>query len=176
MCIRDSNRTVRVEEEDRAPDFEVRAPVNASEDVPALVVDEAAWRDTLVNVSAILEDSDVVYSSQVSLTAMREERTFVDTEGSHIRDGRRRARLYIQASAMADDGDEVGLFRALDVHDPSVLPSKDDLALWAGQMVADLEVLRAAPRVGSYTGPVILSGRATGVFFHEVMGLSLIHI
>ncbi|HMV65795.1 MAG TPA: metallopeptidase TldD-related protein, partial [Myxococcota bacterium] len=37
-------------------------------------------------------------------------------------------------------------------------------------LAARLVALRAAPRAGPYTGPVLLSGRATGVFFHEVMG------
>jgi len=37
-------------------------------------------------------------------------------------------------------------------------------------MIADLHALRAAPLVDPYTGPAILSGRASGVFFHEVFG------
>ncbi len=37
-------------------------------------------------------------------------------------------------------------------------------------MIADLEALRVAPIVDPYTGPAILSGRAAGVFFHEVLG------
>ena len=37
-------------------------------------------------------------------------------------------------------------------------------------MIRDLEALRVAPVVDPYTGPAILSGRASGVFFHEVLG------
>jgi predicted Zn-dependent protease len=37
-------------------------------------------------------------------------------------------------------------------------------------MVALLDQLRSAPVVDPYTGPAILSGRASGVFFHEIFG------
>ena len=37
-------------------------------------------------------------------------------------------------------------------------------------MIADLNALRDAPVVEPYTGPAILSGRASGVFFHEILG------
>jgi TldD protein len=38
------------------------------------------------------------------------------------------------------------------------------------QMIRDLKALRVAPVVEPYTGPAILSGRASAVFFHEVFG------
>ena len=37
-------------------------------------------------------------------------------------------------------------------------------------MVKDLLALRTAPVIDPYTGPAILSGRASGVFFHEIFG------
>jgi predicted Zn-dependent protease len=37
-------------------------------------------------------------------------------------------------------------------------------------MIQDLQALRTAPIVDPYTGPAVLSGRASGVFFHEVFG------
>jgi predicted Zn-dependent protease len=37
-------------------------------------------------------------------------------------------------------------------------------------MVKKLEELKEAPIVDPYTGPAILSGRASGVFFHEIFG------
>jgi predicted Zn-dependent protease len=37
-------------------------------------------------------------------------------------------------------------------------------------MVTDLKALRVAPLIEPYTGPAILSGRASGVFFHEIFG------
>jgi predicted Zn-dependent protease len=38
------------------------------------------------------------------------------------------------------------------------------------KMINNLEALRVAPMADPYTGPAILSGRAAGVFFHEIFG------
>ena len=48
-------------------------------------------------------------------------------------------------------------------------PTRPSLAR-VEKMIADLEALRTAPLVDPYTGPAILSGRAGGVFFHEIFG------
>jgi predicted Zn-dependent protease len=38
------------------------------------------------------------------------------------------------------------------------------------KMIHDMEAWRVGPVVGTYTGPAILSGRASGIFFHEIFG------
>jgi predicted Zn-dependent protease len=170
LVLLDANRRVRVEEENPAPDFEPREPVTAALEVPPLALDLAAWRDVVVRASELLDAEDEIYVNQVRVVGMRQERTLVDTEGADIEDGLRHLRLSLQATAIADDGDEVSLFRAVDVHGSDRLPSEAEVMQMAQQLARDIVVLRDAPRVGSYTGPVILSGRAAGVFFHEVMG------
>src|SRR5882672_3004001 len=48
---------------------------------------------------------------------------------------------------------------------------KDEVILAAINRVAtDLTGLLTAPSVDPYVGPAILSGRAAGVFFHEIFG------
>ena len=55
-------------------------------------------------------------------------------------------------------------------YDPKDLPSNDRMIADAKDMVKRLTVLRDAPVVDPYTGPAILSGPASGVFFHEIFG------
>ncbi len=162
--------TVRVEEENPADDFEVRDPIVAAESVGELDVDEVAWTELLVAMSERLTGVDAVYEHEVRLSARRQAFTFVDTEGTRVQHGRVRLRLAIQAIALGDDGDEVTVFEAIDVHSPDSLPERDRALEMASQVVRELETLVAAPRVGPYQGPVLLSGKASGVFFHEVMG------
>jgi TldD protein len=50
------------------------------------------------------------------------------------------------------------------------LPDDATVLKAVDKMIADLQALRVAPVVDPYTGPAILSGRATSVFFHEVFG------
>ena len=50
------------------------------------------------------------------------------------------------------------------------LPDDATVLRAVGKMITDLEALRVAPTTDPYTGPAILSGRASGVFFHEIFG------
>jgi TldD protein len=102
--------------------------------------------------------------------ADRVVKTFVDTEGATLVHGRRHARVSISVSAVAADGDEIDVFDAVDVADPASLPARAELERRVDLAVATLKARVAAPRVEPYSGPVMLTGRAAGVFFHEVLG------
>jgi TldD protein len=165
-----AEREVKVEEETVADDFEPRQGQQHS-DTPAQVkVDVETWKVALVALANTLDDSDTVFDSSARLSVIRSERTFVDTEGSRIVHGRTHARLSLQVETVADDGDLVSVFRAIDVHDPSSIPPIGELHNWATDAVDHLVALKAAPRGEPYSGPVILQGKATAVFFHEVFG------
>jgi TldD protein len=165
-----SERSVRVEEEDGAPDFEPRAAVLHRAEVAELQVDAVRWREAVRALSAALIDQPGVIHGEAGLEATRAATTFVDTEGSRIADGRLHARLSLQATAVAADGDRVVLFQAFDAHDVGRLPDQDVLLDAARALARDAVELAAAPRATPYTGPILLSGRAAAVFVHEVMG------
>lgn len=168
LVVLRANRNVRVEEEASAPDFEPRAPVTATRDVPELVVDRQAWVDRLSAASARADRSADVHDHDLQLQAERVVVHQLDTEGTRLQHGRVHARLSIRLGTTAADGDQVEVFDAIDVHDPADLPT--DLGPWVDRAVARLEALRRAPRAEPFSGPVMLEGRAAGVFFHEVLG------
>jgi TldD protein len=161
---------VRVEEEDPAPDFEVRPPVVASQEVAPIAVDEEAWSQLLVELSGRLITDPHTGKGRAWLEVYRDVYTLVDSDGTRLVHGLVRARVGLVAETVADDGDEVNVFEAFDVHDPASLPPAEQLRQTATRLADRLTALRAAPRVGPYTGPVLLSGKAAAVFFHEVMG------
>lgn len=168
-----ADQAVRVEEEDPAADFEPRAPVTAREVPAPLGLDDArlgALRDTLVRVSDLLGSAPHVVSSEASFDARRSVTTYVDTEGSTLVHGGLRLRVGLSVRVVADDGDELRLYRGTTVQDPSRLPDAATLMAWAQQLVVDADALSRAPRATPYTGPVLLLGKAAGVFVHEVMG------
>jgi predicted Zn-dependent protease len=162
---------VKVEEEDPAPDFQpLEEGAVARIEVPPLVLDEAAWLPQLVAASARIEEAPYVVEGSVRVVGDREVVTMVDTEGARLAHGRRHYRLSLRLRGVADNGDDVDVFRALDVHDPERLPEPDSLLAWADEGLAELKARLEAPRAEPYSGPVILEGKAAGVFFHEVMG------
>ena len=165
-----AERDVKVAEESQAPDFELRTPAVHREDARALVFDPEPWRDVLIELSDALEEHPEVERSTVRLDVNRDETTFVDTEGARLRHGRIHARFSMQVANTHADGSEISVFDSIDVHDPSSLPSVDELRVWAGELTQHLDELQDAPRGEPYSGPVLLRGRAAGVFFHEVFG------
>jgi predicted Zn-dependent protease len=61
-------------------------------------------------------------------------------------------------------------FESFDAHSPGNLPNDAVIRQTIDQMIVDLKALREAPMVEPFAGPAILSGRASGVFFHEIFG------
>lgn len=165
-----ANLNVKVEEERSADDFEPREGLVDTVEVPALTLDEAAWQARLTELDARLHDDPVVHRSTVQLDASRRVTTFVDTEGAKLSHGRRHARWSLVVGSRAADGDEIQVFRAFDVHDPDTLPDQGALLTIAEGALEELRARRDAPRADPYSGPVLLSGKAAGVFVHEVLG------
>jgi TldD protein len=56
------------------------------------------------------------------------------------------------------------------VYDLKDLPSDKEIIADAKEISATLSQLRVAPLADSYTGPVLISGQAASVFFHEIFG------
>lgn len=164
-----SRQTTRVESEVQAPDFELRTPNIGRFDIPELTLDTEAWESRLIAASQILAAEPVVTNSSASIRAERIVTTFVDTEGSRLRHGRIAIRVSLMAETVAEDGEELIVHRSKDVHDIEHLQAVD-LVEWAEDSLEELKMLREAPRVEPYSGPVILSGKAAGVFIHEVLG------
>ena len=109
-------------------------------------------------------------NSDVAVEAQRIMTTIVTSEGTRVETGRLFARLIITARGKASDGMDLGSMETFETGDPSTLP-KDAQILEAveraGKNLSDL--IHATP-ADPYVGPAILSGRAAGVFFHEIFG------
>jgi predicted Zn-dependent protease len=104
------------------------------------------------------------------VVASREVKYFVNSEGTRLAHGKPYSRITITASGKATDGMDLATFDDFSSIDPKKLP-KDDVIRESIQHVAkDLTGLLGAPVVDPYVGPAILSGRAAGVFFHEIFG------
>jgi hypothetical protein len=76
----------------------------------------------------------------------------------------------VTLTAKATDGADLESFETFEAADCSGLP-KDDVVLAAINRVAkDVSGLLKAPEAEPFVGPAIFSGRAAGVFFHEIFG------
>ena len=165
-----TNVQVKVEEEDTTGDFSPAKPEKANEKTVPLQVDRAAWERKVRKYTTPFTRSPHIYSSRASFSGDVETRWYVNSDGARIKVSQPYYQLFLSASTKADDGMELPRYETFFAFSPEGLPNDEAVVALAEQMVADLEALREAPLVEPYTGPAILSGRASGVFFHEILG------
>ena len=166
-----TEQQVRAKEEDASADFSSEKPVSAIlPPSPPLVVDTAAWQTRLRDLSGLFKQYPDVFYNNVALEATTETDYFVSSEGAKVATPNHVARLVIVARTRAADG--MDLFRAetFEADEVSHLPDQKTLVDKTLAMAKNLEALREAPVTEPFNGPAILSGRASAVFFHEVLG------
>ncbi|WP_158794472.1 metallopeptidase TldD-related protein [Granulicella sp. L60] len=166
-----TDQQVRAKEEDASADFSTEKAATAIlPPSPALVVDTAAWQARLRELSALFKQYPDVLMNNVELQASTETDYFVSSEGAKVATPNHVARLVIVARTRAADG--MDLFRAetFEADEASHLPDQKTLTNKTIAMAKNLEALREAPVTEPFNGPAILSGRASAVFFHEVLG------
>jgi len=162
---------VRAKEEDTSPDFSKESPeTSVSQPAPAVVVDRTAWEQRVKALSRVFRDYPDVYQNLAMLTVQNETDYYASSEGSRVVDPHRQARVVVFAVTRADDG--MDLFRAQTFEAENVdgLPSQAEMEAAVRELGKSLEALRKAPVTEPFDGPAILSGRASAVFFHEVLG------
>ncbi len=165
-----TNAQVNVQPEDTAADFSPAPPATYEEPVVALAADRRGWEDKVRRYTAPFARYGDLYGGQASFSAEVETRWYVNSEGSEILTSQPRYRLSVVAFTKADDGMELPRYQSYFAATPEGLPDDRTVLRAVERMIADLHALRRAPVVDPYTGPAILSGRASAVFFHEVFG------
>jgi predicted Zn-dependent protease len=165
-----TNVAAKVQEEDPAPDFSREEKQQHTGGRAEFAMDTAVWEARLRRVSAVFAQDPLILRSQVSLTVTASNRYYVNTEGSQIVTGDVGARIFISGVTKAEDGMELPLYTSYFAGAPDGLPDERRLLADARSMMELLAQLRSAPVVEPFSGPAILSGRAAGVFFHEIFG------
>jgi TldD protein len=160
----------KVRDEDPPPDFSREAPQVHTGEPVAYALDTRAWEARLRRVSSVFAEDPLIFDGSMSLTARATNRYYTNTEGSRLATGDVQYRLFIQAFTKADDGMELPLYNSYFSRTADGLPDEAALMRDVRQMMDMLAQLRKAPLVEPYSGPAILSGRAAGVFFHEIFG------
>ena len=162
---------VRAREEDTSPDFSQEPPqVHVEKPSPPVVVDKAAWERRLQALSRVFRQYPDVYQSVVMLSARSATDYYVSSEGSRLVTPHLTARFVAIAMTRADDGMNLFRERTFEAATVDGLPAQAELAAAMRELGQSLENLRKAPVTQPYDGPALLSGRATAVFFHEVLG------
>jgi TldD protein len=155
---------------DASDEFSIEKPQVSFSKTPTLQFNAAEWAARLRKVSAEMSKYPGAINSDVAMEAQRVVRTIVNTEGTRIETGRLFARLIVTARGKASDGMDLGSIETFETGDPATLPKEAQILAAVERAGKNLTDLLHAPPADPYVGPAILSGRAAGVFFHEIFG------
>jgi len=165
-----TERSTKVAEEDKSDDFS-RLDAQVSLEKPlAVPVDLEKWTSRVRRFSSPFKGDPHLIGGQAYFSSEVRNKFFVNSEGTALLVPTNYLRLGIYATTKADDGMEMPLSLSYFGFAESDLPSEDTVMADVKTLMASLEKLRTAPIVDPYTGPAILSGKASGVFFHEILG------
>jgi TldD protein len=165
-----TNAEVKVAEEDTSGDFSSEEPSVRIEPVSHTRFAADQWAVRVRKLSARFNDFPGILTSSVSVTFQDETKYFVSTEGSRLQHGRGFARVVVSAQAKAMDGADLATGETFEATDPAGLPKEEAIAEAVERVAKDLKALLVAPAAEPFAGPAIFSGRAAGVFFHEIFG------
>lgn len=169
-----TNQAVKVAAEDTSGDFSradashkyYEAPIEMSK----YFTNRGEWETRLKRYSALFAGKPNLLEAKASLTSSVVRKYFVNTEGGEIASNEVYVRVMVQGMVKAADGMELPLYKSYFAFKPEDLPKDEEIVRDVNEMIATLEQMRSAPIVDPYTGPAILSGGASGVFFHEIFG------
>jgi TldD protein len=165
-----TNQQVKVAERDASDDFSEEPPAVHSEALFQVKFDEKQWTDRVRKLSSAFARYPELLTSSVYVTGEGDTRYFVSSEGSKIQHGRGFARVIVSASAKASDGMDVGDSAYFDSVEAGGLPKDEEILAAINRVSQHVEDLLKAPVTEPVVGPAIFSGRASGVFFHEIFG------
>ncbi|ADW67761.1 TldD/PmbA family protein [Granulicella tundricola] len=172
-----TEQQVRAKEEDASADFSHET--TSQEFVPSdakfspaapLMKDKSAWEERLRELSGLFKQFPDIFSNTVALDASNEVDYFIDSDGTRISTPSHVARIVVVARTRAADGMDLFRVETFESDELGRLPDQKTLTEKTLAMAKNLEELRVAPVTEPFDGPAILSGRASAVFFHEVLG------
>jgi predicted Zn-dependent protease len=165
-----TNKAVKVKEEDTSADFSREEPYKFIEETKTFNVNREYWRNVVRNVSELFAKEDIIFDGSVFFSMDVTTKYFISTEGTEILQFQPYFRVFISGRTKADDGMNLPLYESFFSFTPEGLPNEEFLLNKAKALIQLLKDLRTAPLVTSYSGPAIMSGEASGVFFHEIFG------
>jgi predicted Zn-dependent protease len=165
-----TNKAVKVEEEDKSPDFSKEIPVRQISELKSITFNKEQWKTILSNLSGNFKNEEWLYYGSVSFNVELYNKYFISSEGTKLQWSEPYVRIFISLNTKADDGMSLPLYKSYFAFTPEELPDEKTMNADLLELVTTLKTMRTAPIMTTYSGPAMLSGDASGVFFHEIFG------
>lgn len=155
---------------DQSDDFSKEEAQVYANDPPQVKFDVNAWAQRLKRLSNEFSKYPGALNSSVQMEVRQLTQTLVTTDGTRLLHGRPFARIIIFARGKAADGMDLQTMESFETDDPAKMPNDATILAAVQKSGANLSGLLKSPVADPYVGPAILSGRASGVLFHEIFG------
>jgi TldD protein len=168
-----ANVAVKVQEEDNSPDFTLEEAKNYIE--PLLKpgdfkFDISYWENRVKKYSAAFLKDSAIFSGSSNCGYQISGKYFVSSDGDKIAQNRTSVNLSFNGIIKAKDGMEMPLYESYFAYKTDGLPSDEVITKDLNDLINNLIALKTAPVAEPYSGPALLTGKAAGVFFHEIFG------
>lgn len=165
-----TNQKIKIKEEDESNDNSIEKPIISHLTINKPTIIRSDWEQKVKDLSKLfLADKDL-YDGDVIFQFEFAHKTIVNSEGTEISWDDTFSRVFVYAKTKSEDGMSLPLYESYFSYSPEGLPSFQDIEKDIKIIISDLNKLRIAPLMNTYSGPAILSGEASGVFFHEIFG------
>ncbi|MCR5434421.1 MAG: hypothetical protein K6F20_08530 [Bacteroidaceae bacterium] len=167
----------QADNEDKAPCFS--SPVAGKAETyyeeplaePSLTAEQQrAWEERLARVTAVFRDYPEFSRAEAMLEMEKQRTHLVNTDGTAVVQNRISYRVFLQAEVTTEDGMELPLTQTYYATSLDALPGEETMMSDARDIAGRLVALYRAPVADPFTGPALMSGEASGVFFHEIFG------
>lgn len=128
------------------------------------------WRSYVKRASAVFKRCPLLKNGHVDFHARNAIRIFGDSEGTQWIESRPYWTLELYFWYLSETGDAHPYNYSYFVSDPDELPSFKECSARIRDTYAKLEELAKAPKLHSFSGPVLLDPIPAGLLIHEAMG------
>lgn len=153
--------------EDNCPS--IRPEVYYESPLSGYELDKEKWKAMLNRLSERKVDG-IPATCKAILIAERQRQYVVDSDGTAIAQNHTYYWVTLFASVRDDNGTECPLYEQYFAYNESELPDENTLHQAMSRLVERANALSKAPQAEAYSGPVLFSGEAGGLLFHEVLG------
>lgn len=133
-------------------------------------IDPDHWREYVRRASLAYRKCPLIKNGHVEFHAISSVKTFVDSEGSLQLQCTPYWTLELYFWYLGPNGDANPYTEAFFVTNPEELPTLDQVRKRIREIYEGLQQLATAPRVRSFSGPVLLDPRPAGLLMHEAIG------
>ncbi|PKL82792.1 MAG: hypothetical protein CVV24_08200 [Ignavibacteriae bacterium HGW-Ignavibacteriae-3] len=169
-----ANVAIKIKEEDQSKDFSPLEKIESHYEPPLnfdeMLGDKTVWENKVMEYSRPFLKEKNIYVANASFNFNLVRKYFVTTEGTRVVQNIPYTQYYVNSMIKSSDGMELPLYKSYFSYEPKNMPDESIVLADVEQMITKLKELYNAAVVEPFTGPALLSGKAAGVFFHEIFG------